>query len=77
MLPTAALLRFFIDVNLLFLKQALQMYLVRSCRDTYVDHAMYWELYGDIKSFQLSIFVWIKMTNYAKKLKTSFWQNEH
>ena len=38
---------------------------------------MYWELYGDIKSFQLLIFVWIKRANYVqKKLTTSLRQNE-
>ena len=67
---------FFIDVNLLFSKQSLQTHFVRSCRDIYVFYAMYWGLYGDIKSFRLLIFVWIKMANYTKTLKTSFWQNE-
>ena len=65
-LPVAALLRFFIDANLLFLKQSLQTHFVCSCRDTYVFYAMYWGLYGDIKSFLLLMFVWIKMANFAK-----------
>ena len=68
---------FFIDVNLPFSKQSLQTHFLRyRCRDTYVFYAMYWGLYGDIKSFRLLIFVWIKMDNYAKTLKTSFGQNE-
>ena len=67
---------FFIDVHLLYSKRSLQAYFVRSCRDTYVFYAMYWGLYGDIKSFWLLIFIWIKMANYTKTLKTSFGQNE-
>ena len=70
------LLHFFIDVNLLFLKQSLQTHFVRSCRDTYVFFAMYCWLYGDIIFFLFLLFLWLKMANYAKKLKTSFWQNE-
>ena len=72
MLPVVALLRFFIDVSLLFFKQSLQAHLVRSCRDTYVFYAMYNGLCGDIKSFQLLIFVWIKIANYVKNKRRHF-----
>ena len=76
-ISVAALLRFFIDVNLpFFLKQSLQTHFVWSCCNTYVFYAMYWGLYGDIISVRWLIFVWIKMANNAKKLKTSFWQNK-
>ena len=48
----------------------------RSCRDTNVFSAMYWGLYGGIESFFIIKIGLIKMANYAKKLKASFWQNE-
>ena len=65
---------FFVDVDLLFFKQSLQVRRVRSCRDTYVFNAMcrwLYHVYGVIKRFRISIFFRIKTTNHAKTLKTS------